>query len=223
MQNIKDFRLELKEICKNCGRDAGEITLVAVSKTKTLEQIKQGISAGQIDFGENYIQEAFEKSQQLKSQNINWHFIGNVQTNKVKYLAEFCTLLHSLDRISLAKALQKKLAEANKIMEVLIQINISGEKTKSGITPDELPDFAKQLSIFPNLKLTGLMAIAENTEDETAIRSNFKTMKQLFDQLKSHNPAIKHLSMGMSADYRIAIEEGATMLRIGSKIFGSRA
>lgn len=223
--NLENLKTDISQICKSCGRDSAEIKLVAVSKTKPVELIKQAYECGVKDFGENYIQEAETKSEQLKDLDINWHVIGPVQTNKVKHITRFCSLLHSLDREALAEALQKRLEFENKTIDALIQINTSGEATKSGISPEKLFELAKYISTKDRIKIKGLMTIAENTDDENSIRRNYKQLKQLFNELKVihyTNFDLKELSMGMSSDYKIAIEEGATLIRIGSTIFGAR-
>ncbi len=223
--NLESLKNDIAAICKNCGRDPSEVKLVAVSKTKPVEMIKQAYECGVTDFGENYIQEAEGKSELLKETDIKWHVIGPVQTNKVKHITRFCSLLHSLDRESLADALQKRLEFENKTLDTLIQINTSGETTKSGISPENIFDLAKYISTKDRIKVKGLMTIAENTDDENEIRKNYKQLKQIFNELKVihySNFDIKELSMGMSGDYKIAIEEGATIVRIGSTIFGAR-
>lgn len=227
-QHIETLRKDISKICFDAGRNSDEIKLVAVSKTKPVEDIETALAAGITDFGENYIQEAFDKYEKLteKIAPAQLHFIGSVQTNKVKFLTKFCYLLHSLDRESLAKELDKRLKFENKIMDCLIQVNTSGEVTKSGIVPEKTINLAEIISEkYQNIKVKGLMTIAENSDSENSIRENFRELKNIFNQLKNFNlPNIemRELSMGMSNDYKIAIEEGATILRIGSLIFGQR-
>ena len=223
-QNINDLQSKIQDFTIKSGLNKN-VTLVAVSKTKPIEDIKAAFVCGVKNFGENYIQEAFEKAEILKELHLNWHFIGAVQTNKVKFLTKFCYLLHSLDRVSLADALQKRLQFENKKMNCLIQVNTSGESTKSGISPQEFDDFANYVSKLDRLNILGLMTVAENSEDKNAIRQNFKQLKNLFEAVKNKNYTnfnMQYLSMGMSGDYDIAIEEGSNMLRIGSTIFGLR-
>ncbi len=200
-------------------------SLIAVSKTKPIEMIEELSKAGQVHFGENNILEALDKAEKLKEYDIKWHLIGSVQTNKVKYITRFCDLLHSLDRKSLANKLQKRLEIENKNLDCLIQVNTSKEESKSGVYPNEVIDFAKYVSTLPNLKVKGLMTIGENSGIEKNIRENFRELKKIFENIKSLNLPnfnMQELSMGMSGDYKIAIEEGATMVRIGSAIFGTR-
>lgn len=223
-QNINDLQSKIQDFTTK-SEFSTNVTLIAVSKTKPIEDIKAAYACGIKNFGENYIQEAFEKAEILKELHLNWHFIGAVQTNKVKFLTKFCYLLHSLDRVSLADALQKRLQFENKKMNCLIQVNTSGESTKSGISPQELDDFANYVSKLDRLNIIGLMTVAENSEDKNAIRQNFKQLKNLFEEVKNKNYPnfnMQYLSMGMSGDYDIAIEEGSNMLRIGSTIFGLR-
>ncbi|HCR85389.1 MAG TPA: YggS family pyridoxal phosphate-dependent enzyme [Alphaproteobacteria bacterium] len=225
LNNISQINDKIAELCSKSGRNISEVKLIAVSKTKPIELIKQVYDAGIIDFGENRPQEAKEKSEQLSGLNINWHLIGQVQTNKVKYITKFCYLLHSLDRLELAEALQKRLEFENKKMDCLVQVNTSGEQTKSGIIPDNADEFLKQLQTCDRLNIKGLMTIAENTNDKIKVRDNFKSFKNIFEELKSKsfsNVEMKELSMGMSSDFEMAIEEGATMIRVGSSIFGNR-
>jgi hypothetical protein len=224
-ENIKIIEDKIQISAQKSGRKLSDISLIAVSKTKPNELINQAFNAGLVNFGENKIQEAKQKFETLNNPKINWHIIGGVQTNKVKYLPKFCSLLHSLDRLELAEEIQKKYSAINKNLNCLIQINISGEISKSGIEPSEAKTFLKQLEAFSNINICGIMAIAENTENAEKIRDNFKKMKEVFENLnniKNTNSEMKFLSMGMSDDFEMAIEEGANMVRIGSKIFGNR-
>ncbi len=223
--NIAKVKSRINEVCKNSGRNPADTKIIAVSKTKPIEDIKEAYKNGFTDFGENYIQEALDKYE-LLDKNINWHFIGALQTNKVKLLTKFPCLFHSLDRESLASTLQSRLESEDKTLDCLIQVNTSGEETKSGITPDNSINFAEFISRNCNrIKIKGLMTIAENSDDRTKIRNNFRELKELRDKIKNLNLSnfdMRELSMGMSDDFEIAIEEGATMIRIGSLIFGNR-
>ncbi|MDX1949421.1 MAG: YggS family pyridoxal phosphate-dependent enzyme [Rickettsiales bacterium] len=227
-ENLKILKNQIAEICYKISRNPAEVNLIAVSKTKPVSDILDAIKAGQFDFGENYIQEATEKFAELQKINakFNLHFIGNLQSNKVKYLTNFCYLFHSLDRISLAKELNKRLVFENKNLDCLLQINSSNEESKSGCKPEEAIELLKIISNeFQNIKIKGVMTIAENSENPEQIRDNFKLTKEIFEKAKSqnfHNIDMQEISMGMSGDYKIAIEEGATLLRIGSAIFGVR-
>jgi pyridoxal phosphate enzyme (YggS family) len=197
------------------------VTLVAVSKTKPPEAIKELYDLDQRDFGENYVQELIDKQAQLPS-DIRWHFIGHLQTNKVKYIASFVHLIHGVDSLKLLKEINKQAMKANRIMNVLLQVHIAQEETKFGLDEKELEEIfnpnSSQLHELKNIRIQGLMGMASFTENEEQIRKEFRYLKTLFDKYTQ----LQTLSMGMSADYEIAIEEGSNMVRIGSLIFGSR-
>jgi len=202
------------------------ILLVAVSKTKTIEAIKELYDLGQKDFGENYVQELVDKQAQLPK-DIRWHFIGHLQTNKIKYIAPFVHLIHSADSLKLLKEINKQGQKNNRVLDVLLQIHIAEEETKFGLDEGELNLI---ISEFENLKIenvriVGLMGMASFTEKEEQVRKEFRYLKTLFDkyaQLSTANYKLQILSMGMSNDYKIAIEEGSNLVRIGSLIFGER-
>ena len=197
------------------------VTLVAVSKTKPPEAIQELYDLGQRDFGENYVQELVDK-QALLPQDIRWHFIGHLQTNKVKYIAPFVYLIHGVDSLKLLKEINKQALKANRIINVLLQVHIAQEETKFGLDEKELEEIfnlsSSQLHQLKNTRIQGLMGMASFTENEEQIRKEFRYLKTLFDKYTQ----LQTLSMGMSADYEIAIEEGSNMVRIGSLIFGSR-
>jgi len=206
--------------------DAKEVTLVAVSKTKPVEDILELYQIGQRDFGENYVQELIDKQAQLPK-DIRWHFIGHLQSNKVKYIAPFVHLIHGVDSASLLKEINKQAQKNGRIIDVLLQVFIASEETKYGLDENELVSIVEGFgkAEFGNVRVVGLMGMASFTEDLTIVRTEFKKLKQLFDSLPSSgNVNIKpqFLSMGMSADYPIAIEEGSNMVRIGSLLFGTR-
>lgn len=195
------------------------VTLVAVSKTKPLAMLQEAYSAGQKDFGENYVQELVDKQAQLPD-DIRWHFIGHLQSNKVKYIAPFVYLIHGVDSISLLKEINKQAQKNKRIIHCLLQVHIAKEETKFGFGIDEVNQFLQSgdLEQYPHISVKGFMAMASNTSDETKIRTEFKQVKHLQSQF----PELTVLSFGMSSDYKIAIEEGSTMVRIGSSIFGER-
>jgi len=205
------------------------VTLVAVSKTKPAEDIIEAYQAGHLDFGENYVQELTDKYEVLPK-NIRWHFIGHLQSNKVKYIAPFVHLIHGVDSEKLLLEINKQGAKLNRIIPCLLQIHISAEETKFGLDEAELETIISNIKSNPNaykyVSVTGLMGMASFTEDNKLIISEFKKLKKLFEkskvQLSIINYPFNTLSMGMSADYRFAIEEGSTMVRIGSMLFGSR-
>ncbi len=207
---------------------AGKITLVAVSKTKPVEDIQALYNLGQRDFGENYVQEMEQKQTQLPN-DIRWHFIGHLQSNKVKYIAPFVYLIHSIDNEKLLYEVNKQAAKNNRIIDCLLQVDIAAEETKFGLTDEELKLLMNKVnndnSGFKNIRLKGLMGMASNTTDHQKIKKEFQHLKTLANQYFSpstinHQPPI--LSMGMSSDYAIAVEEGSTMVRIGSLLFGAR-
>lgn len=201
--------------------------LIAVSKTKPNEDLLQAYEAGQRDFGENKVQELARKSEELPK-DINWHMIGHLQRNKVKYLAPFVHLIHSVDSPRLAREINKQAAKNDRIIDCLLQVYIASEDTKFGFSEDELINFLSsgEFNELRNIRITGLMGMATNTADKTQIRSEFASLKRISDristELSSDHIGMKELSMGMTSDYEIACEEGSTMVRIGSAIFGSR-
>ena len=195
--------------------------LVVVSKTRSLEQIIEAYDQGHKKFGENRVQEIVEKYNNLPK-DIEWHMIGHLQKNKVKHISKFISLIHSLDRLSLAKEIDKNARKDNRSINCLIQIKISKDETKYGLNPKELDSFYRELKEFKNLNIVGLMAMATFTKDQILIAKEFKEMKNLFLKMKTINSSFKILSIGMSDDYLIAINNGSNMIRVGSKIFGKR-
>ncbi len=209
------------------------VTLVAVSKTKPVEMLMEAYNAGFKRFGENYVQELVDKYEQMPK-DIEWHFIGHLQSNKVKYIAPFVSLIHSVDSLKLLQEINKQATKNNRVIECLLQIYIAEEDTKSGMTEEECLEIlkAEMLEKLPNVRIVGLMGMTTLTEDETQIRKEFAKLKVFYSELKTQNRTadrsepqrrpLTTLSMGMSCDYAIAIEEGSTMIRVGSKIFGGR-
>ena len=199
------------------------VHLVAVSKTKPNADLKEAYAAGQRIFGENKIQEMTQKWETLPK-DIQWHMIGNVQTNKVKYMAPYVSLIHGVDRYKLLKEINKQAAKSDRVIDCLLQMHIAQEDTKFGFNKEELETVVTDLKAnpLPHIRIKGLMGMATFTDNQDQIRLEFKTLKQQFDWLKIQHPEANELSMGMSGDYALAIEEGSTMIRVGSKIFGSR-
>ena len=195
--------------------------LIAVSKTRTIQEIKEAYKYGQLKFGENRVQEIVDKQSKLPD-DIEWHMIGHLQKNKVKYIARFINLIHSLDRISLAKEIDKQAKKEERIINCLIQIKISKEDSKFGLKIEDFTDFYKNMETFKNLNIIGLMGMATFTSDIKVIGEEFKMIKRIYDNVASIDPKFRVLSIGMSDDYNIAIENGSTMIRVGSKIFGKR-
>ncbi|MHB8260982.1 MAG: YggS family pyridoxal phosphate-dependent enzyme [Bacteroidia bacterium] len=200
-----------------------QVTLVAVSKTKPIELIKEAYQAGQRDFGENYIQELEDKHKQLPA-DIRWHFIGHLQSNKVKYMAPFVYLIHGVDSLKLLQEINKQALKNSRTINCLLQIYIAKEETKFGFSFDacEYLFQSREIEKLKNICVVGFMGMATNTDDETQIRKEFRSLKNFFSQFSILNSQLSILSMGMSSDYKIAIEEGTTMIRIGSLIFGER-
>ncbi|QTV04830.1 YggS family pyridoxal phosphate-dependent enzyme [Faecalibacter bovis] len=215
--------MSIKENLNQINQSIPEhVTLVAVSKTKPVVDLQEAYDAGIRDFGENKIQEMCDKYEILPK-DIRWHMIGHVQTNKVKYMAPFVHLIHGVDSLKLLKEINKQAEKNNRVIDVLLQVFIADEETKFGLDAEELNEIlSNEIENLPNIKVVGLMGMATFTEDENQIRSEFKTLKQLFDHHQPNHPELKIISMGMSGDYQIAIEEGSTMVRIGSSIFGHR-
>ncbi|MGN6492734.1 MAG: YggS family pyridoxal phosphate-dependent enzyme [Agriterribacter sp.] len=197
-------------------------TLIAVSKTKPAADIQALYDLGQRDFGENYVQEITEKHTALPP-DIRWHFIGHLQTNKVKYIAPFVHLIHGIDSLKLLKEVNKQALKNQRVIGVLLQMHIAREETKFGLDENELKELLAHIHDLKNVEVKGLMGMASFTSDEQIIRSEFRYLKSLYDQLlTTYHLSLTTLSMGMSSDYKIAIEEGSNMVRIGSLLFGAR-
>src|SRR5215203_115043 len=196
-----------------------KITLVAVSKTKPAEDILELYNLGHRDFGENYVQELAEKAEKLPT-DIRWHFIGHLQSNKVRSIVPFIYLIHGVDSLKLLKEINKQAEKYKRVNDCLLQVHIAQEETKFGFDETEL--LGLDLKQFTNVRIKGLMGMASLTEDISKIRIEFRSLKTVFEKLKAQNPELALLSMGMSADYKIAVEEGSNMVRIGSLLFGER-
>lgn len=214
--------IKFKEILAELGPG---VTLVAVSKTKPVEDIKALYDLGQRDFGENYVQELVEKQPQFPA-DIRWHFIGHLQSNKVKYIAPFVHLIHGVDSFSLLKEINKQGAKNNRVIDCLLQVHIAREETKFGLSDSELAQVMQEASALPHVRLCGLMGMASFTDDLQKVGEEFRHLKLLFNQCAQTTPVSNShwhiLSMGMSSDYPLAIREGSTMVRIGSLLFGAR-
>jgi len=220
--NLEIINEKIKKAALKTNRNPEEIKLVAVTKTATIEQIKEAISVGVKIIGENKVQEAKEKYQIL-STDIEWHLVGHLQTNKVKYAIEIFDLIHSVDSIKLAKEIDKRSLQFGMITNVLVEVNVSGEETKYGIKPEEVEPFLEEISEFSRIKVRGLMTIAPIVEDKEEVRPYFRKLRKLFEKVKIENMKnirMDYLSMGMTEDFETAIEEGANMVRIGRGIFG---
>ncbi len=210
---------------KEIKKELGITTLVAVSKTKPNEDIEELYELGQRDFGENYVQELVDKQAALPK-DIRWHFIGHLQSNKVKYIAPFVHLIHGVDSFKLLQEINKQAAKQNRIIDCLLQVHIAQEETKFGMNETELATALAGLADLPNVRVCGLMGMASFSDDLAKLRAEFRFLKSLFDKCREW-PVVSGewavLSMGMSGDYRIAMEEGSTMVRIGSLLFGARS
>jgi len=222
--NYAYVRRTIEDACRRCGRDVSEVTLVAVSKTVAVGAIEAGIAAGMTHLGENRPQEIVRKSA-LIDRDVHWHLIGQLQRNKVKDMIGVSWLIHSLDRLRLADEIEKRARQRDMVQPVLVQVNISGEESKSGMEPGAVIPFIEEMADRPHLKVMGLMTMAPYVSDPKDARPVFKKAKILYDSIADMeypHVDMRYLSMGMSNDYTIAIEEGATMVRIGRALFGER-
>ena len=223
-ENLKNVYENIEKSKEKSPYDQ-DVTLVAVSKTKPIEFIAEAYEAGQRDFGENKVQELCSKSNMLP-EDIRWHLIGHLQTNKVKQVIDKVYMIHSVDSLHLAETINEEAAKKGIVVKILVQVNVSGEETKFGIKPSEVTEFVKQISKMPNIKMEGFMTIAPFTENPEENRCFFHDLKKISvdtSALNIDNISVRHLSMGMSGDYRTAIEEGATIIRVGTSIFGERS
>ena len=222
--NIAQIQERIIAVCQNCGRDPGEVRLVAVSKKKPAADIEAAIAAGQTLLGESYVQECAAKIDEVRA-DAEWHFIGALQSNKVKYLRGKVAMIHSVDRFSLAEVIDRQWSKNDACVDILIQVNLGEESSKSGTTASELIDLIRQVAQLRHIHIKGLMALPPWVADPEEVRPYFRQLRELAEQvdtLKLPNVTMRELSMGMSHDYEVAIEEGATLIRIGTAIFGAR-
>ena len=223
--NIEKIKDEIASICNDCGKNPQEVNLMAVTKTVDVDAVFEAIDAGITDVGENKPQE-LDRKYEVIGDKVNWHLIGTLQTNKVKYIIDKVTMIHSLDREALCEEIQKRAEKIDRIIDCLVQVNISKEETKHGLYKDDVVDFVKMVSEkYPNIRIKGLMTMAPFIEDDEVIESVFKGLKDLsleIDSLSLKNVEMSTLSMGMSHDYHLAIKHGATIVRVGTAIFGPR-
>lgn len=218
-ENYKKIMANIETAARHSGRDPASVKLVAVTKTVGLEEVRRAAALGITDFGENRVQEAVEKVKSISE--VRWHFIGHLQSNKVKDVLPFYSLIHSLDRISLAKALQRVAERLDCTAEVLVQLNISGEESKFGLPPEELPGFLEKLKNYNRIRVHGLMTMAPFVDDPEEVRPYFRQLRLLREEFCDQGLDLPELSMGMTNDYIVAVEEGATMVRIGSALFNT--
>ena len=225
-ENLNFIKKEIQEICQKSQRKADSVTLIAVSKTKPVSMVDEALKAGQEHFGENYVQELLEKYEFIKNRHIHWHFIGHLQRRKVKDIVGKIDLIHSVDSIDLMQEINKRAQEKNILQNVLIQINLAKEETKGGIFEENVISFFKNINpSFNHVRITGLMTLPPFFEDPEKARPYFKKLRELKEEINKQNIypyPLTELSMGMSHDYAVAIEEEATIIRVGTKIFGER-
>ena len=223
-ENLKKVEERVAAACSRAGRNPDEVTIIAVSKMKPAEDIREAYEAGHRDFGENYVQELREKHTELP-QDIRWHMIGHLQRNKVKYIAPFITMIHSVDSEELADTIEKEAAKNGRSIDVLIEVNVGMEDTKYGVRPEETAALAAYIQKLPHVRFRGLMTSAPYVEDPEEDRPVFRELRQLGVDLhpeNDNNETAGILSMGMSNDFEVAVEEGATCIRVGTLIFGER-
>ena len=224
-ENLAQVQKNINESCNKINRDPNEVTLIAVSKTKPVEMLKEAYDAGARVFGENKVQEIVDKYDQMPS-DVKWHMIGHLQTNKVKYIIDKVCMIHSVDSLKLAEEIDKRAAQHGLTMDILIQVNSAMEESKFGITTEETGTMIESiLENCPNIRIRGLMCIAPFEDNPDDAREYFAEVKKLYDKYgRLDNPRIdfKYLSMGMSNDFEVAIEEGSTLIRVGTSIFGVR-
>jgi len=231
--NIARVRERIAAAARRAGRDPGEITLVAVTKTVPAHRVREAWELGITDFGENRVQEAVAKiplvipegEEILNRPPLRWHMIGHLQRNKVRHVIPLFDIIHSVDSVRLAREIDRRAGRAEKVMPVLLEVNVAGEATKYGFTPEGVVAAVEEIRQFPHLEIHGLMTVAPIAEDPEEVRPHFRHLRELRDELARRFPSIDwhHLSMGMTDDFEVAIEEGATMVRIGRAIFGERA
>ena len=219
---MPDLKTNLNKIKDEICSINPKVKLVAVSKFFPEEDILEVLDSGHKIFGESKAQELRDKYNTLKNKNIEWHFIGSIQTNKIKYIVPICTLIHSVYREKEMKEIDKRAKENEKVQNILIEVNTSGEDSKSGLDPNSVEKLLEKSLSYENIKVVGFMTMAPLTEDEKVIRNTFKKLKELKERFKNNYKNLEELSMGMSNDFKIALEEGATIVRVGSKIFGNR-
>lgn len=224
-ENIRDVTHRIDEACKRVGRTPHGVTLVAVSKAFDSGKIADAVHQGVEDIGENFAQELLEKRKQLSEERIRWHFVGHVQTNKVKYIVGFIHLIHSVDSFKLAAEIDKWAAKVGRKIDILVEVNTSGEATKHGVRPDRTLQLVKGIAPLRNLQVRGLMTMGPFLPDPEQSRPCFRILRELSEDVRREalgEVDMTHLSMGMTNDFEVAIEEGATLVRLGTAIFGPR-
>lgn len=223
-ENLEQVKKNIQDACLAAGRDPGEVTLIAVSKTKPTELLQEAYDAGARDFGENKVQEIMDKYPQLPA-DIRWHMIGHLQRNKVKYIADKAAMIHSVDSFRLAQTIEQEAAKHEVQVPILLEVNVAEEESKFGLKMDEVLPLIERIAEFPHIKVCGLMTIAPFVENAEENRMFFRQLKKLSVDIEAkniNNVSMSVLSMGMTGDYQVAVQEGATMVRVGTGIFGER-
>lgn len=223
-ENLAQVQKNIEESCRNVNRDPGEVTLIAVSKTKPVEMLREAYDAGARVFGENKVQEIVDKYDHMPS-DVKWHMIGHLQRNKVKYIVDKVAMIHSVDSFRLAETIEKEAAKKNVTVPILIEVNVAQEESKYGLKPEEVLLFIEEIADFSHIQIKGLMTIAPYVENAEENREIFRELKKLSVDIAAkniNNVTMSVLSMGMTGDYLVAVQEGATMVRVGTGIFGAR-
>lgn len=223
-ENLNEVEKKVLKACERAGRSRDEVTLIAVSKTKPVNMLREIYDANVRDFGENKVQELVDKEEVLPK-DIKWHMIGHLQRNKVKYIVDKVELIHSVDSIRLAETIEKEAAKKDVVVPILLEVNVAREESKFGLAPEEVLGVVEKIATFPHVKVKGFMTIAPFVSSSEENRTNFANLRKLFIDIAEKNidnVSISILSMGMTNDYEVAIEEGATMIRVGTGIFGER-
>ncbi len=223
-ENLQVVEDNIVKACQRAGRDRSEVTLIAVSKTKPVSDIREAMACGITVFGENKVQEIRDKTAEIK-EPLSWHMIGHLQANKVKYLPGVACMIHSVDNLKLAETIEKEAAKHDLVMDVLVEVNMAHEDTKFGLSPEEAEGFIREIAALEHLNIRGLMTIAPYTDDPESNRVYFRGLRELKDRINAlgiDRVNMDTLSMGMTGDYEVAIEEGATFVRVGTGIFGER-
>jgi PLP dependent protein len=224
-ENLKILRKRIEKSCQKSGRKVEDVQLIAVSKTFPVEMIQEAIITGQADFGENFVQELRGKRPLLEGQPLRWHFIGHLQSNKVKYIADYIHLIHSVDDLTLGKEISKRAAQHNRVQDILVEVHTTDEASKYGVQPAKTAELVKDLALLPHLRVCGLMTMGPFSDDPNDSRASFRQAAEVQKQIVKEGierVQMHHLSMGMTHDFEVAIEEGATLIRIGTAIFGAR-
>ena len=223
-ENLAQVQKNIEESCRNVNRDPGEVTLIAVSKTKPVEMLREAYDAGARVFGENKVQEIVDKYDHMPS-DVKWHMIGHLQRNKVKYIVDKVAMIHSVDSFRLAETIEKEAAKKNVTVPILIEVNVAQEESKYGLKPEEVLPFIEEIADFSHIQIKGLMTIAPYVENAEENREIFRELKKLSVDIAAkniNNVTMSVLSMGMTGDYMVAVQEGSTMVRVGTGIFGAR-